>query len=384
VVENISQHTWFEQINYKFDVLVPLDEETELMVPMDSYTQQVHYGNIHKWRVRRNPNYNLPLYLTEDLDPAPSYDVFVKQKGWFEALEPGSSFLKKWDTLTLLLLLFTASVTPFETAFINEEGINFDLLFLINRFVDVIFFFDMFVQMRTPYRDDYTGKLVLDVKTITIKYLTSWFPIDIVSVIPFEFLGIFLGDGSSNNLSQLKLLRFVRLTRLLKLLRVFRASRKLKQAQIASGLRYFSIELLKIVIVIIFCIHWLACGYRLVADRSDNTEEMGWIEQLMLSKKLTSISSFDAYVAALYWASGVVSMVGVQSEVLAPKAVREIFYAAFANFVCFFLAVYYIATFGSIVQVTSEESRKQDILLDYYLEMFDTLRLDPRLKFQVG
>jgi hypothetical protein len=44
------------------------------------------------------------------------YFVPVQKKRFWAALELGSPFLQKWDQLALSLLLFTASVTPFETA----------------------------------------------------------------------------------------------------------------------------------------------------------------------------------------------------------------------------------------------------------------------------
>jgi hypothetical protein len=115
----------------------------------------------------------------------------------------------------------------------------------------------MFVQMRTPYRDPLTGKLILDVKQISYAYLTSWFPLDIMSVLPFDAIQYAVpkpavdttkveNGEEAENLGELGLLKFIRLTRLLKLLRVVRANRKLKQAQISSGMRYFTLELLKV------------------------------------------------------------------------------------------------------------------------------------------
>jgi hypothetical protein len=91
-------------------------------------------------------------------------------------LDLTSPFVRNWDMLTLCLLLFTASVTPFETAYfiINRrfveaptDYVHVDLLFLINRFVDLIFFSDIFIQCRTPFRNETTGRLVLDIKVIS-------------------------------------------------------------------------------------------------------------------------------------------------------------------------------------------------------------------------
>jgi hypothetical protein len=48
-VENINKHSFFEDLNYKLNVLVPLHEERELSVPIDSYLQQVHKGENAHW-----------------------------------------------------------------------------------------------------------------------------------------------------------------------------------------------------------------------------------------------------------------------------------------------------------------------------------------------
>ncbi|KAJ3304038.1 hypothetical protein HDV03_003152 [Kappamyces sp. JEL0829] len=370
-------------MNYKFNVLVPINEEKELSVPIDSYLQQVHIGDHAKWRVVRNHDYNLPPYLTDHKEQETVYRVKTTEKKYWQPLELGSPFLKKWDQLALTLLLFTASVTPFETAFITNDTLTIDVLFLINRCVDIIFFYDMLVQMRTPYRDPVTGSLVLDVNLITRSYLAGWFPLDLLSVLPFEFVQYAVPGGSHTSLSTLQLLRFFRLTRLFKLLRVFRASRKLKQAQIASGLRYFSIEMVKIVISLIFLVHWLACGYRLVADQQSPSDPIGWLNTYMASKNETSISSADAYFAALYWSASTVTLIGCQVEALAPSCTREYIYAFFVQIIGFLQAVYIISSVSTMTHATSAERQSQDILVDNYLEMFDDLRLDPRLKYTV-
>lgn len=53
-----------------------------------------------------------------------------------KVLDPAGKFMRKWDLLMLLLLGFTASVTPYEVSFVKSEGININLLFIVNRMVD--------------------------------------------------------------------------------------------------------------------------------------------------------------------------------------------------------------------------------------------------------
>lgn len=61
-----------------------------------------------------------------------------------------NKFLKKWDLVTVIALLFVCFVSPFEIAFLVEqktmsESLK-DPLFFTNRFVDCVFIFDMCLQ----------------------------------------------------------------------------------------------------------------------------------------------------------------------------------------------------------------------------------------------
>jgi hypothetical protein len=47
-------------------------------------------------------------------------------------------------------LLFTATVTPFEVAFLE---ISFDSLFVLNRIFDAIFMFDIYIQFHQAFYD---------------------------------------------------------------------------------------------------------------------------------------------------------------------------------------------------------------------------------------
>ena len=255
------------------------------------------------------------------------------------------------------------------------------MLFLINRFVDIVFFIDIFVNMRLPYRDHRTGILVLDRKLIVARYLKSWFIIDLLSVLPFEFIALTV-QGTTADIGKLQILRFIRLAKLLKLLRVFRASRKLEQAKLASGLRYTTLEMLKVALITVFFTHWIACGYRLVTDHSP-TEPNGWYDSFLQAYNQTSASPFQQYTAALYWSSGTISIVGPQNDFLAPKAEREYLYVAISNLISYFLFIYFISVLTSVVHETGKRKRKHEIQLDSYLKLFDKLDIDQRFKYSV-
>ena len=208
-----------------------------------------------------------------------------KSKVWL--LHPNMVFMTYWDAAMTFLLLFTAVVTPFEVAFLAEEGAFLkddgitpatgsakDLLgtgeiarlFIINRLVDLGFFCDVFVNFNLAYFDEEASMWIVKKRKIARRYLTSWFVIDIVSILPFDSLGLVI---ESDSIQQLKVLRIVRLLRLIKLLRVLRSSRVLARMQANSGWSNASFSLLKFCLVVLSTLHWACCAWNMVAQFND-------------------------------------------------------------------------------------------------------------------
>ena len=82
----------------------------------------------------------------------------------------------------------------------------------------------------------------------------GWFTIDLVSILPFEFVGPAL---NSDALANLKILRIVRLLRLIKLVRVFRASRLIKRWEMSMDMSYSNLSLLKFLVLVAISVHWV-------------------------------------------------------------------------------------------------------------------------------
>jgi hypothetical protein len=102
------------------------------------------------------------------------------------------------------------------------------------------------------------------------------------------------------------------------------------------------------------------------------------------SQNMTTISIADAYFASLYWSASTISLIGSVNLKLAPTCTREYIYAFIVQIISLLLFIYNISTITSITALSSAEVQKQDIVLDNYLELFDVLRLDSRLKFTVN
>jgi hypothetical protein len=51
-------------------------------------------------------------------------------------LPPQNAFFRRWDIIVVLAVLFTATVTPFEVAFLKT---SLNGLFFVNRVIDILF-----------------------------------------------------------------------------------------------------------------------------------------------------------------------------------------------------------------------------------------------------
>lgn len=105
-----------------------------------------------------------------------------------------SPFKAIWDWLILLLVLYTAIVTPYVAAFLlstdpleRKEKFKTDPLTIADLIVDVLFILDIIINFRTTYVNKH-DEVVSHHGKIAIHYFKGWFLIDMVAAIPFDLL----------------------------------------------------------------------------------------------------------------------------------------------------------------------------------------------------
>ena len=175
-----------------------------------------------------------------------------------------STWIGKWDIFTSIALVFVAFVTPYEVALLE---VSLDLLFFINRLVDVIFIIDLCFSFVTVYavKEVY----VTDPRRIAKHYFTSWFPLDVVSV-SISAIDIYVvaasgsnsgggGDDALDNLRMLRVVRVLRFFRVLKLLRVMRAAKVFATWESKVAIDYNTLQLVKSITAAFVVSHWIAC-----------------------------------------------------------------------------------------------------------------------------
>lgn len=108
----------------------------------------------------------------------------VDNTPWFLIDPRHSVAMKVWDVVTCTALLFTAVITPYEVGFLPPPQSSLELLFIVNRIIDLAFLIDIGVHFVLMFPDTDSEQSVVwvqDPKRIMLHYLKSWFLIDTIS-----------------------------------------------------------------------------------------------------------------------------------------------------------------------------------------------------------
>ncbi|KAK3281617.1 hypothetical protein CYMTET_10599 [Cymbomonas tetramitiformis] len=218
-----------------------------------------------------------------------------------------------WDMGLSFCVVFTMFITPYEVSFIPDSSVFDDS----NLAVTFYFTLDILRNFNKGFYDA-RGNFVKDRKRIAVKYLTTWFLVDIISVFPFKALSAYLlFDGS--------VFRTLRVIRLTKLLNVVRGGRSLHRLENQFAVNYSLLQAQYLLLNIMVLMHWMACLFYLTIEYEDAKE----CRSTSVDPKLTQLvweccinwldclvwitpesANIDKYLAALWWSTGVVMTTG--------------------------------------------------------------------------
>ena len=150
-------------------------------------------------------------------------------KKW--VIQPNHPMKIIWNGLTAIFLCVDIVVLPLHLAFDTDD--NSDIFWLFEA-TNLIWAVDMILNFFTAYKDSYTHKLVTSRKQIAVHYLTGWFAVDLIALMP-----VWVVTTESVQITSVlrvyRLSRFVRFLRLVSLVRVYKkiskAARKSKKIE---------------------------------------------------------------------------------------------------------------------------------------------------------
>jgi hypothetical protein len=204
-----------------------------------------------------------------------------------------------WDIFIIIVLIFSCLMIPYRVAFVSADSKAWEI---INISVDICFLLDIFIIFNSAfYDDDY--KLVDSRKKIAITYIKSWFLIDLISIIPLEFI---IGTGFFNT----EVIRIARIGRMYKLIKLARLIRIFKFAKKTSKLgqyiqSYFTMsegmERILIMLTGFFLIcHIVCCLWTICAQLNGSIEDT-W---------MADYDSENLYLTAYYFIVTTITTVG--------------------------------------------------------------------------
>uniref|UniRef100_A0A3Q2WGR6 Ion transport domain-containing protein n=1 Tax=Haplochromis burtoni TaxID=8153 RepID=A0A3Q2WGR6_HAPBU len=250
--------------------------------------------------------------LSLESDVLPEYKLQVPETTWWILLHY-SPFKAFWDWIILLLVLYTAVITPYSAAFLLAEngdlrqrscGYTCNPLNVADLMVDVLFIVDIIINLRTTYVDQ-NDEVVTQPSQIAKHYIKGWFPIDLFAAIPFDLL-IFRSSSD-------ECLNFKSCSLLTRLLRLVRVARKLDRYS-----EYGAAVLFLLMCTFVLIAHWLACMWYAIGFVERPYTETGWLDNLaeQLGKAYNETDSSsgpsvkDKYVTALYFTLSSLTSVG--------------------------------------------------------------------------
>jgi len=226
-------------------------------------------------------------------------------------LHPMSSLVTYWTVAAAILLSYISITVPLFLAYdpdLPKSYLTMDVI------IDIFFLFDIAVNFRTGYFPNYNRPdlVIMDPQEVSRAYLRSWFPMDLISGIPFVTIGVILfnGDGTSKvpqqELKLLKLARILRLAKLTKLAKVSTFARRLDEAYVDlmvthPGVVIF-LRMMKLVLIGCIIVHYMACGWFMVGSYHSN----GWVDTSGASR----LGVPDQYLYSTYWVVTTMTTVG--------------------------------------------------------------------------
>ncbi|XP_051928222.1 potassium voltage-gated channel subfamily H member 6-like [Hippocampus zosterae] len=242
--------------------------------------------------------------LSLESDVLPEHKLQVPETtGWI--LLHYSPFKAFWDWIILLLVLYTAVLTPYSATFLLDQ--HGDALDVADLLVDVLFIVDIVINLRTTYvdRDD---EVVTQPGRIAKHYVRGWFLIDLFAAVPFDLL--IFRSGSDEMVTLTSLLKTARL------LRLVRVARKLDRYS-----EYGAAVLFLLMCTFVLIAHWLACIWYAIGFVERPYTDTGWLDNLAQQLGRTydddddddnnsGPSVKDKYVTALYFTLSSLTSVG--------------------------------------------------------------------------
>ncbi|KAF4367025.1 hypothetical protein G4B88_016737 [Cannabis sativa] len=209
-------------------------------------------------------------------------------------VSPFNYHYRNWQLFLVLLVFYTAWVTPFEFGFLDKPK---GTLAILDNVVNGFFGIDIVVTFFVAYLDKSTYLLIDNPKLIAKRYIKTWLILDVVSTIPSE-LGKKLLPSPFKTYGYFTMLRLWRLRRVSSMFARLEKDRKYS---------YTWVRYSKLICVTLFTVHFAGCIFYFLAAQYHDPGRT-WIG--MNNEHFKEETLWDRYVTSIYWSIVTLTSIG--------------------------------------------------------------------------
>ncbi|RHY48210.1 hypothetical protein DYB38_003927 [Aphanomyces astaci] len=183
-------------------------------------------------------------------------------------INPKDANSVKWDIFMGILIAYSGVTVPLVVCFPGFQ--NQSDWSTVSTVVDVCFGIDIVRNFVVGYHDE-RDELVVDHVDIAKKYVRTWFVLDAVSTIPIESIISLIDPQAdvSHSYASIQLFRILRVTRIVKLARLAKLRTFFSKAEETFGLNAGVVRLVRLILLVLFVSHLLACFFHLLGQPND-------------------------------------------------------------------------------------------------------------------
>ena len=210
---------------------------------------------------------------------------------WCFIIDPAGKFSSIWALVITLDLMATGLYIPYSAAF-NSTETSIDYFGFA---LDFVFLFDIVFGFFTSYRTKH-GVLETQAKYIAFGYVKSWLPIDLLTIVPYDYV---LGSDS------FRFIKFIKFLKVFKFVRVFKYVNRIKEIAEKYGIGIITLRLGAEAVAVVYLVHIAAWIYYFVAI-VNNLEPDTWVVQKGIQDEDNGVK----YLYSVYWALQTLTTVG--------------------------------------------------------------------------
>ncbi|PIN13562.1 K+-channel ERG [Handroanthus impetiginosus] len=280
-------------------------------------------------------------------------------------VSPFDSRYIAWQTFLVILVFYTAWVSPFEFGFIRRPR---GLLTITDNIVNGFFAIDIVLTFFAAYLDKSSYLLIDSPKLIALRYAKTWLVFDVISTIPSELVRKIL-PSHIESYGYFSMLR---------LWRIRRVSAMFQRLEKDRNYNYIMVRVAKLACVTLFSVHCGACIFYLLADRYKDPSKT-WMA--LSDENFHEEPLWDKYITSIYWSIVTCTMIGYGD--LHPVNTGEMVFDIIYILYNLGLASYIIGNMTNLIVEATSRTRKFRETIHAASSFAKRNRLPPRLRDQM-